>query len=177
MSGERYQKTRIINTLGVAESINERVGLVVMPVLYILAAIILYEVVARYVFDSPTLWAGELSMMLFGAISLLGGGYVLLRGGHTNVNILHKRLPLRARAIVDLFTAFFFFLFCGALMWQGTEMFCHSMSYWEHSSSVWGPPMYPARFLIPLGAALILLQGLVKFIKDVITAIGGQVLQ
>jgi len=114
----------MVNVLSTAENINHWAG-----------QITLYLVVLRYIFNSPTIWAFEVSNFLFGGIIILGGGYLLLHKGHVSVDIIYNRLSVRGKAILDLCTAPLFFLFVGVLMWQGIDMFWTSLSRWEHSPS------------------------------------------
>ena len=160
----------MVNVLSTAENINHWAGQITLYLVFLLPAVMLYEVVLRYIFNSPTIWVFETSNFIFGGIILLGGGYLLLHRGHVSVDILYNRLSVRARAILDLCTSPFFFLFVGVLMWQGTDMFWTSISRWEHSPSVWAPPLWPVKLLIPVGCGLMLLQLIVKFIKDILTA-------
>jgi TRAP-type mannitol/chloroaromatic compound transport system permease small subunit len=46
------------------------------------------------------------------------------------------------------------------------------METWEHSQSAWNPPIWPAKLMIPVAAALLLLQGIVKLLKDILTVAG-----
>jgi len=69
--------------------------------------IMTYEVVARYILKSPTIWAMESTQYLFLATTALGGAYVLRHGGHVNVPILYSRLSTRTQAIVDVVTSKF----------------------------------------------------------------------
>jgi len=165
---------RLVKALGVAESLNQRIGQILSFLFYVMAGIMIFEVIARYIFNSPTIWVYELALFLFAITCLVGGGYVLLQKGHVNVDIFYNRLRPRGRAILDLFSAPFFFFFAVMLLWQGTKLFLNSLSFWEHSTSLWGPPLYPIKLALPIGAALILLQGLVKFIKDIIIATRGE---
>jgi len=166
---------RLVKALGIAESLNQWLGGRLSLLFYALMVIMVFEVIARYVFNAPTNWAYELSTFVFSGACLLGGGYVLLHKGHVNIDILYSHLRPRGRAVIDLCTAPFFFLFIGILLWQGTIFFLNSLAYWEHSTTVWAPPLYPIKLALPIGAALILLQGVVKFIKDIIIAIRGQI--
>ena len=160
----------LVKALGKAESLNEWTGRIVSFLLPAIFVVMLYEVIARYIFNTPTEWSFELTLFLFAYASLLGGGYVLLHRAHVNVDILYSGLPLRTRAIIDLCTAPVFFIFVGVLVWQGWALFWNSFSFLEHSVvGTWSPPLYPIKIALPIGAAFILLQGLVKFIKDIIT--------
>ncbi len=77
--------------------------------LFFFFVLLLMEVVLRYFFNSPTVWANELAQMLFGAYAILAGGYILRTGGHVNVDILYSRLSRKSRAALDIVTSSAFF--------------------------------------------------------------------
>ena len=156
------------------DRINEQTGKAVSYLVIILAAVVLYEIFVRYLFNSPTIWAHEISQMIYGAYVILLGGYVLQRKGHVNVDILYNRFTPRTRAIIDLFTWLLFFYFCGLLLVKGWEMAWDSFLVRETEPTSFAPPVYPIKMMIPLGALLILLQGLAKFIRDLSVAITGR---
>lgn len=132
-----------------------------------------YEVVARYGFDSPTVWSRETAQFLLGGYAILGGAYVLRHGGHVNMDVLYSRLSVRKRAILDVLTSVFFFLFCGVLLWLGAEYAWKSVVIRETTGSPWSPPEYVVKIAIPVGALLILLQGFAKLLRDLRTAVTG----
>ena len=151
---------------------NEWIGDKLAYLLFGFFLLILLQVILRYVFNAPTVWAGELSQMLFGAYATLSGGYILRVGGHVNVDIIYSRLSPRARAAIDIVTSLLFFLFCGMLLIYGGSMAWDSISSLETSGSAWDPPIYPFRCMIPLAAFLLLIQGLAKLITDICTVLG-----
>ncbi|MFC1965214.1 TRAP transporter small permease subunit [Chloroflexota bacterium] len=158
----------------IIDNVNEWTGKVVSYLTLVIMVIIVYEVAVRYGFDRPTQWVHETSGFLFGGMFILGGGYVLLHRGHLNMDIFYNRWSPRTRAIIDLATSVLFFLFCGLLLWGGIEMAWKSVEIREFTPSYWGPPIYPLKLAIPVGASLILLQGLVKFARDLILVITGK---
>ncbi len=139
-----------------------------------LIVVILYEIFARYLFNSPTIWAHETSQMVYGVYVILMGGYLQQRNGHVNVDILYHRFSPRTRAIIDLFTWILFFIFAGTLLVMGWDMAWESFEYRETEPTAFAPPVYPIKMMIPLGALLLLLQGLVKYIKDIKVAVTGK---
>jgi len=155
------------------DSISEWSGKMVSFLIIVITGVTIWEVILRYIFNSPTIWAFDAAYLIFGAYGVLGGAYTLYFRGHVNVDILYGRLPLRVRAIVDLVTSIFFFLFCGLLLWKGGEMAWDSLKILERGSSAWSPPVYPIKLAIPLGAFLLLLQGTAKFIRDLFKVIKG----
>ena len=163
---------RFIKTI---DALNEWVGRCLSYFLFAFFVLLFIEVILRYFFNSPTVWANELAQMLFGAYAILGGGYILLTGGHVNVDILYSRFSLKTRAALDIFTSVLFFLFCGMLLVYGGSLAWDSLSRFEHSQSAWNPPLYPAKLMIPLAAALLILQGITKLIRDFLILLGKDV--
>lgn len=153
---------------------NEYLGKAVSYFMLVLVVVILYEIFVRYVLNSPTIWAHEVSQMIFGAYILLLGGFLQERKGHVNVEILYVHFKPRTRAAINLFTWLLFFLFCGVLLVKGWEMGWDSFKYRETESTAFAPPVYPIKMMIPLGALLLLLQGLVKYIRDLRVVITGK---
>jgi TRAP-type mannitol/chloroaromatic compound transport system permease small subunit len=160
--------------LKAVDRINEQTGKTVSYLVIILTAVVLYEIFVRYLLNSPTIWAHETSQMIYGAYVILLGGHVLHRRGHVNVDILYNRFTPRTRAVIDLFTWLLFFYFCGLILVKGWEMAWDSFLVRETEPTSFAPPVYPIKMMIPLGALLILLQGLAKFIRDLSLAITGK---
>ena len=158
--------------LKVIDAINNGIGRILSYFLFFFFLLLLMEVFLRYFFNSPTVWANELSQMLFGAYAVLGGGYILLTGGHVNVDIVYSRLGKQNRALLDIISSTLFFLFCGMLLVYGGSLAWDSLSRFEHSQSAWNPPLYPAKLAIPLAALLLILQGVAKLIRDILIFMG-----
>lgn len=130
-----------------------------------------YEVIARYVFNSPTNWAHESMFLMFGMQYLIAGGFVLREGGHVRVDVVYNYLPKRGKAIVDVFTSIFFFIFMFTLLYTGWTFFHDSWEVNEVSISEWGIQYWPVKLSLSLGAALLLIQGFAQLIKDIAVAI------
>lgn len=153
--------------------INDRTGQAVSFLIPLLILLETYEVLSRYIFGHPTIWISELSTMLFGAFILIGGGFTMYHGSHANMDIFYGSLSKRNRAILDLITFLFFLIFVGILLWKGGQMAWRSVTTLEHDSTEWAPPLYYFKLTLPLGAFFLLLQGISKFLKDLVIAIKG----
>lgn len=136
----------------------------------VLTLAIVYEVVARYVFNAPTQWAFDVSYMLYGALFMMAGAYTLARNGHVRGDVLYGFLPVRVQAGFDLVLYFLFFIpGIAALAYFGIGFAATSWSLGEHSSlTPGGPPIYHFKTLIPIAGALVLLQGFAEIIRCVI---------
>jgi TRAP-type mannitol/chloroaromatic compound transport system permease small subunit len=159
--------------LSVIDRVNERVGRIVSCLVLFMMVSIVYEVVARYFFNSPTIWVMELNEYVLCAYTALAGGYTFLYGAHVNVDIVYQRFGVRTKALVDILTFFFFFLFIVILIWKSWGMAAEAWRFDEHSESLLAAPLFPSKVVIPVGGCLILLQGVAKLLRDIRTLITG----
>ncbi len=160
--------------LDTIDRISELTGKGVSFLVLFLTGVILFEIFARYVFKSPTIWAHEVAQMIYGAYVILLGAYALRKGVHVNVELVYGKFTPRTRAKVDLFTWLLFFFFCGLILVKGGEMAWESFQFGETDATSFAPPLWPIKMTIPLGALLILLQGLAKFIRDLQLVLMGR---
>jgi len=158
--------------LGFIDKFNDRVGKGVMFLIAAMTLMVVIAVVMRYGFNLPTKWSFEAIAFVFGTYTILSGGYAILHHSHVNVDILYSRFPPRVKAAVDVFTSLIFFCFAIALVWKGGQYAWHSVELRQTTGSLWNPPVYPVKMMIPIGASLLLLQGIAKFIRDFMIAIG-----
>lgn len=151
--------------------LNDVVGRMVAYLIVPIFAFLILEVFLRYLFNAPTVWTNELTQMLFGAYAVLSGGYILAHRGHVNVDLFHARFGPRMRAVIDIIGSLIFFIFVLAILFFGYQMAQESVSSWETSYSAWNAPIWPVKVAIPVGAALLLLQGIVKLLQDIAIAL------
>jgi TRAP-type mannitol/chloroaromatic compound transport system permease small subunit len=128
-----------------------------------------YEVVARYAFRAPTTWSYEVGYMLYGAQFMLAAAYTLLKGGHIRTDVLYERWSPRTRAAVDA-ACYVLFFFPGMLciLYAGAVEARQAWEIGERTGlQIVGValPMYAFKAVIPLTAALLLLQGLAELIR------------
>ncbi|TIN51143.1 MAG: TRAP transporter small permease subunit, partial [Mesorhizobium sp.] len=129
-----------------------------------------YEVVARFVFNSPTNWVHESMFLMFGMQYMLAGAYAYRDETHVRVDIVYSHLSERGRAICDIITSAFFFLFVGTMLVAGWRFASDAMAVGESSFTEWGIQYWPVKLAIPVGAALLLLQGVSRLMRDIATA-------
>lgn len=126
-----------------------------------------YEVTVRYVFNSPTNWAHESMFLMFGMQYLVAGAYAYLTNSHVRVDIFYAKFSQRNKAIIDIITSLFFFIFAGTLLITGYIFAVDSLMQNEVSFTEWGIQYWPIKFALVVGAILLLLQGISKLLKDV----------
>ncbi len=135
-----------------------------------------FEVVVRYVLNNPTSWAFDLSYLMYGAVFFMAGAYTLSRGGHVRADMFYRRWPQRTQAVVEL-TLYVLFFFPGilALCIAGWGYGFGAMKIREVSvNSPAGMPIWPLKMMIPVGGALMALQGLAEVLRCVLCLREGQ---
>jgi len=153
------------------DTLSEWSGRLVSILIPLTVAVITYEVVVRYAFRAPTIWAHETSIFLLGYCGMLAGAYVLKRNEHIRVDIVYGRLSPRTRAILDLITSPLFFFIMALIIYEGLKAGMLSLRINEHTASAWGPPLAHFRLIIPAGAFLLFLQAIPNWIRNLYLAI------
>jgi TRAP-type mannitol/chloroaromatic compound transport system permease small subunit len=135
----------------------------------ILSAVVIYEVISRYIFNSPTIWAFDSAMFFYSALYLMGGAYVLWEGKHIRVDVIYMLFSKRTQAILDvIFYVVFFFPYVAVMTWWGYKATFWSWKAQEISNtSQWGEQIFIWKFLIPMGFFFMLLQGISEFIRTI----------
>ena len=132
-----------------------------------------YEVVGRFLFNSPTNWVHESMFLMYGMQYLYCGAYAYRDEAHVRVDVIYAKFSPRGKAIADIITSVFFFVFTVTLFWTGARFALDAISVGEHSFTEWGVQYWPVKLSIPIGALLIILQGISKLIKDVLFVLHG----
>ena len=133
----------------------------------ILTLSVTYEVFVRYVLNSPTVWAFDMMVQMYGALFLMAGPYALAQDAHVRGDVVYRLFSVRWQARVD-FTLYLLFFFPGmlALFWYGWEIATDS---WRYKEVSWNSPariqIYFFKTLIPFAGALLMLQGLAELCR------------
>lgn len=135
--------------------------------LLIIVGITLYEVVARYIFASPTIWANELSLFLSATIFLVSGVYVMWRDEHLRISVIYDAVPARMRRLFDAVTLVCVLVFCGGLAWFGFPTAWRALVTWERFGTAWNPPI-PAvlKPLVVVVATVMAVLAIVNFVRN-----------
>lgn len=133
-----------------------------------------FEVICRYVFTSPTNWVHESAFLMFGMQYMIAGAYAYRGESHVRVDLVYSHLSVRGKALCDLTGSIFVFLFVGVMLWTGWIFASDAVRGGEVSFTEWGIQYWPVKLMIPIGAALLLAQGVARLIKDVHTLVGAR---
>ena len=149
----------------IVDALNERVK-VFGWIVVILALLTTFEVVARDVFNSPTIWSSEVSKQLLAAMAIMAGGYALLHRIHVRTDLLYQRWSTKTKAVIDLVTSPLALAYLGVMLYAAGKSAWKSVISLENISSYFGPPAYPLKLLIVIGVFIFLLQAVVSLIRN-----------
>lgn len=141
----------------------------------ILTLSVSYEVFVRYVLNSPTVWAFDMMIQMYGALFLMCGAYALAQDTHVRADVLYRLFSVKIQASLD-FILYFLFFFPGilALAWYGWEIASDSWRYKEVSfNSPASIQIYFFKTLIPISGCLLALQGVAELVRCVMAFRSG----
>jgi TRAP-type mannitol/chloroaromatic compound transport system permease small subunit len=129
-----------------------------------------YEVFVRYVLGRPTVWAFDVSYIMYGTLFMLGGAYALSRDAHVRADMFYRLMSPRKQATLEL-VLYFLFFFPGilALIFAGWKYVSRSWRYLEVSTmSPANVPIYQFKTVIIVAGALLLIQGIAQVMRCII---------
>jgi TRAP-type mannitol/chloroaromatic compound transport system permease small subunit len=156
------------------ERITTSVGIMAAFAIVPLVLATCYEVLARYVFGAPTIWAYEIGYTLTGSHFLLGMAYTLAVGAHIRIDIFSGKFAPRTRAVIDLAA---YAVMLPLLVWLSYALFQHLATGYLRSErsgqSAMNLPVWPFRIVFFTAFTLLALQVLAETIKTVRTLRAG----
>ena len=144
------------------------IGRVTMMLIILMTGVMLYEVFLRYVFESPTLWANELTLWLAGYIFQLSGLYAMQQRCHIRIFLLYDVVPRPIQHLFDIISVTFIWLFAAGMIFGSyKQVFVTKFYKWEMFGTAFDPPI-PATIqpMILVMVALIALQAFINLIAD-----------
>ena len=134
--------------------------------------------IVRYLFSYSSNGFLEVQWYMFGALVFLGASHTLRMNEHVRVDILYSNMSDRTQTWVDVIGFLFFFLpVVGFLFWLSLPFFTQSFRSGEMSNNAGGLIIWPAKLVLPLGFALLILQGLSELIKRILILQGRMSLE
>ena len=143
------------------------IGRVTMMLIVLLTGVMIYEVLLRYVFEAPTLWANELSLWLAGFVFLCAGLYAMQQRSHIRIYLLYDLCPRSVQRLFDCISTLLIIAFAFFLIYGGYGEALDKLHRWETFGTAFDPPI-PATLkpMVLLIMALVALQALVNLISD-----------
>jgi TRAP-type mannitol/chloroaromatic compound transport system permease small subunit len=165
----------LVRAVGILDGISLWSGRIVAWLIIPMVMSLVWEVVARYVFNAPTIWAYDMTYMLYGSFFMLGSAYTLLQGKHIRTDSFSGQWSPRRQGLVDAVCYIvLFFPPLIALFYVTWDYFWLSFLRGERVvSSSWMPVIYPLKFAMPVTCILMLLQGTAELLRSIHAAITG----
>ena len=135
-----------------------------------------YEVLARKLFLSPTIWAYDMSRFFYGALFMLGAGYALSKGVHIRADFLYRNFKVKTQGRVDFWLYLLFYF-------PGLIVFCYmTVGFVQESimrsekgmDTTWMPYMWPIKTCLLIGIIFLLVQGISELFKSYYAATKGR---
>ncbi len=152
----------------IVDRFTEKFGRFVAWFVVLAAVISAGNAIVRKLFDmSSNSWL-ELQWWLFGAVFLLCASWTLSSNEHIRIDIVNNMLPRGVRNAIEVIGhALFLIPICLVILYTSSQFFWRSLQQNEQSFNAGGLPVYPPKFLIPLGFAILLVQGISELIKRI----------
>jgi len=152
------------------------VGRIVSWLTLPLMGAMMYEVTARYLFTAPTMWAYDISRMLYGALFVLGAGYALSKGVHIRSDFLYRNWSVRTQGRVDaVLYLLFFFPSMLIFLWVAGNWAGISVTRGERGmDTAWMPLLGPIKSCLPIAVVFLLIQGVSELLKSLYAATKGR---
>ena len=143
------------------------IGRVTMMLIVLLTSVMLYEVILRYVFEAPTLWANELSLWLAGFVFLCAGLYAMQQRSHIRIVLLYDAVPRWLQRVFDTISTTLIVMFAFFLIYGGYGEAFDKFYRWETFGTAFDPPI-PATMkpMVLLIVGLVAIQAVVNLISD-----------
>ena len=150
------------------DALTERVGRLVYWLVLIVVLISAANATVRKIFDYSSNAYLEIQWYLFSVIFLFGAGYTLLRNDHVRIDIIQGRLSPRAQNWIDVFGIVFFLMPMSLIIMRlSWPLFLDSFARHEVSTNAGGLIVWPARLMVPIGFALLIIQAVSELIKRI----------
>ena len=154
------------------DTINRVVGRFAMYLIFLMMGVLLFSSISRGVFNVSHIWVVEMAQMTMAAYYILGGGYSVQLDSHVRMDLLYGRWSLKTRAIVDMVTGCCLIFYLIFLLYGAISSTQYAIEYGQKNYSAWAPPMAPIKIIMTFGIAMMLLQIIATFFKDLEAARG-----
>jgi TRAP-type mannitol/chloroaromatic compound transport system permease small subunit len=148
------------------EAANKAVGKFSMYLIFAMGGVLLFESIARTIFNQPHIWVVEIAQFTMAAYYLLGGGYSMILKGHVRMDLLYGRWSVKRQALADLITGPILIFYLVFLLVGAYSAIEYAVIYGQKNYTPWAPPLAPIKIIMGIGIVLMLLQTIARFFKD-----------
>ncbi|MDU8942034.1 TRAP transporter small permease subunit [Ovoidimarina sediminis] len=165
----------MLRYISVIDTINRRLGRVVMYGIFVMMGILLWSSISKTFFN-PSLWTLEMAQFAMVAYYILGGPYAIQMGSNVRMDLFYGAWSDGRKAWVDALTIFFLIFYLVVMLWGGLDSTIYSFQYGgERSPTAWRPYLWPIKCIMMIGLSLMLLQAVAEFFKDVLRIRGHDI--
>ncbi|PID44057.1 MAG: hypothetical protein CR981_01675 [Proteobacteria bacterium] len=132
------------------------------------------DVFLRYIMNSPSLWISTTVQVAMVMIACVGGVYALNDNAFVKLDLFYTNFSDRTKALCDIITVVFTFMFLFVLVWKGWQAGMMSLKMKQMTPTSVPIPIYPLKIFIPISAVIMVLVVLKKLINDIITVVTGE---
>jgi TRAP-type mannitol/chloroaromatic compound transport system permease small subunit len=165
----------LLATIQTVDKFTDWTGTVISWLSVPLVGAVAYEVIARYLFNAPTIWVYDVTYMLYGTLFMLGAAYALHKGAHIRTDFFWEQFSIRKKGWIDTVSYIvFFFPSLTVLLIISSHEAIYAWNINETSDqSAWRPILWPFKGVVPLTCLLLLIQGFSEFLKSLYMARTG----
>lgn len=154
------------------DRVNRVVGRAAMYLIFAMIGLLLFSAFDRLVVSTSPIWVVEMAEFLMTGYYFLAGGYSMQLDGHVRMDLFYSRLTSRRRALMDVVTVIILLFYLVLLLLGGISSTEYALSTGQRNFSAWGPPLAPIKIIMTIGIALMLLQTMAFFFRDLARATG-----
>jgi len=158
----------------IVDAVNYRLGRMIMYGIFIMVAILLWSSISK-TFFLPSLWTLEMAQFAMVTYYMLGGPYSIQMGANVRMDLFYHDWSDRKKAWFDAFTVLFMMLYLGVLLYGALDSTAYSFRYGERSPTAWRPYLWPIKVIMCVGVAMMMLQALSEFFKDIARLRGEEI--
>ena len=152
--------------------LSTKFGRLAMYLIFVMIGVLLLDAVTRNVIRIPLHWCIEMAQFTMAAYYIVGGPYSMQLDSHVRMDLLYSRFSKQNRARLDCFTALFLVIYLVVLLIGSISSTMYAIEYDQRKFSMWNPSLIPIKIIMVCGIALMLLQAVSTFFKDLARARG-----
>lgn len=156
----------LINFVKAIDWVNYYIGRFAMMLLFVMMAVLLRSSFSK-AFLTPSLWTLEVAQFLMIGYFVLGGPYAMQMGSDVRMDLFYGNWSTKTKAAVDSVTTLALIFYLSVLLYGGLNSAEYALKYNERSATAWAPPMAPIKLTICLAVALMLLQAVASWLRNI----------
>ncbi|WP_442594462.1 TRAP transporter small permease subunit [Parapusillimonas sp. JC17] len=160
--------TWIRRVVGAIDSFTKMTGWAIAWLILPMVGCLVVEVIGRYFFNKPTVWAYDMTFMLYGSFFMLGSAFTLMKKSHIRTDLFYDQWSVRTQGKVDIVC--YLLLYFPALILFLTVSWDYFLTSFLRNerivTSPWMPIVWPFKLTMPLATALLLIQGVSELLKS-----------